>query len=308
MKDVLQAFGKLPFALVALLLGAIMVIAPSVSINGWAVTTHAPTSYFPVGVGIALLVASIALFIYDARSKARDEAKGIDYAKVRSKDGVLSTSVNQCEIRIVSGRIEDYAGREDIVVVLPCNEYFDDFVGDTRGALGAYVDRAFDGQVDAFLKLVRDESKKKLGVGEKRQKTDGEFGVSFGPGRCILLSRPLGRVVSVALMSTTTQRAGEGLAARISYLFDGMGELLRRLSDTRLVDVVMPVMGGGHGRILSPLALVGLVLAVAEAGRYGQGGGHRLKSVTIVLFKRDAGSAPEIDEQIARRALALVSE
>jgi len=75
----------------------------------------------------------------------------------------------------------------------------------------------------------------------------------------------------VALVSTTTQRAGEGLSSRISYLFDGMRALVERLADARLTEVVMPLMGAGHGHIEKPLALVGLLLAIAEVARYGQG-------------------------------------
>jgi hypothetical protein len=50
--------------------------------------------------------------------------------------------------------------------------------------------------------------------------------------------------------------------------------------------------------------IVGLLLAVAEAARYGQGGQH-LKRVTIVVFKPDA-DIPAVDQVIVRRALALI--
>jgi hypothetical protein len=67
----------------------------------------------------------------------------------------------------------------------------------------------------------------------------------------------------------------------------------------------MPVLGAGHGHIHASLALVGLILAVAEAARYGQGG-QRLRRVTIVVFRRDAASAAEVDPIVIRRTLALV--
>jgi hypothetical protein len=63
-----------------------------------------------------------------------------------------------------------------------------------------------------------------------------------------------------------------------------MQELMKCLADARLNEVLMPVLGSGHGRIDPPLALVGLLLAVAEAARYGQGS-QRLRSVTVVAFK-----------------------
>jgi len=121
----------------------------------------------------------------------------------------------------------------------------------------------------------------------------------------VLLLRPLGRSSPVALVSTTTQRAGQGLAARISYLFDGMRELVARLADARLNDVMMPILGAGHGGINTPLAFVGLLLAVAEAAEYGQGG-QRLRRVTVVVFKRDAGTPAQVERVVIRRALALI--
>jgi hypothetical protein len=152
---------------------------------------------------------------------------------------------------------------------------------------------------------MKDECRRRLGVGVEQQKTDDERAESFGTGRCVLLIKPLGRSVPIALVSTTTQRAGQGLAARISYLFDGMHELVTRLADARLNEVTMPILGAGHGGIDPPLAFVGLLLAVAEAARYGQGG-QRLKKATIVVYKRDAESPAVVDKIVVRRALALI--
>jgi hypothetical protein len=84
-----------------------------------------------------------------------------------------------------------------------------------------------------------------------------------------------------------------------------MHELVTRLANARLNEVVMPILGAGHGGIDTPLAFVGLLLAVAEAARYGQGGQH-LKRVTIVVYKPDADNPPSVDEVIVRRALALI--
>jgi hypothetical protein len=239
-------------------------------------------------------------------SRADDVGAGLDLTRVKERDGVLWTTVEGCEIRIVEGRIEDHVCEAGVVIALPCNEYFDDrCVGDTKSALGAYVNRVFEGQTAAFVSLMKNECQKKFGKGVEQQKTDDERAESFGPGRSVLLIKPLDRSIPVALVSTTTQRAGQGLAARISYLFDGMRELVTRLADARLNEVAMPILGAGHGRIDPPLAFVGLLLAVAEAARYGQGG-QRLKRVTIVVFKRDANSAPEVDKVVVRRALALI--
>ncbi len=283
---------------------------PSVTIDKdsrWA--THPPSTFLLPAVGVGLLFLSAAAFAFNSWTKYltdKNAASGLDLSRVKESGGTMSTTVSGCEVRVVEGRLENYAD-SGTTVVLPCNEYFDDHcVGDTKSALGAYVSRVFDGQVDAFISLVKNECKAKLGPATEEQKTSDERAESFGAGRCLLLPKPLGKALPVALVSTTTQRSGQGLAARISYLFDGMRELAAKLADARLSDVTMPVLGAGHGRIDTPLAFVGLLLAVVEAARYGQGG-QRLRRVTIVVFKRDEDTAAQVDPVVIRRALALIS-
>ena len=242
----------------------------------------------------------------DTESGSSAPQPGQDLPGVKDDGGALWTTVGSCEIRVVNGRIEDYANTPRTVVTLPCNEYFDDLcVADSKSSLGAYVARAFDGQAAALVALVQDECRKKLGEGVEREKTVDTRAMSFGVGKCVLLIKPLGGSVPVALVSTTTQRAGQGLVGRISYLFDAIRELVSRLADARLNEVVMPILGAGHGGIAPPLAFVGLLLALAEAARYGQGGQH-LKRATIVVFESNANTPGEVDGVVVRRALALI--
>lgn len=259
-------------------------------------------SYGAIGPGLAF-----GFTLWSKHVADKNAATGLDLSRVRQTKGTISTTVSNCEVRVVEGRLEEWVLDPGTTVVLPCNEYFDDqCVGDTKSALGAYVNKMFEGQVDSFISLAKGECKKKLGSGVMEHKTSEESEESFGAGRCVLIQKPLGKVSPIALVSTTTQRAGEGLVARISYLFEAMRALTEALADARLNDVVMPVLGAGHGRIDTPLAFVGLLLAVAEAARYGKGG-QRLRRVTIVVYKRDADSPPQVDPLIVQRALALVA-
>jgi hypothetical protein len=311
MIDGLKELFKQPYWVIALIAGVVLVALPTVTIdkdNHWA--THAPNTFWLAGVGVGLLLLSAVAFgftVWTSQLPDKNTAKGLDLSRVKESNGVMSTIVSGCEVRIVEGRVENHPLDPGTTVVLPCNEYFDDkCAGDIKSALGAYVNRVFEGQVDPFISLVKSECRKKLGPGVMRQKTGEESAESFGAGRCILLLAPLGRSSSVALVSTTTQRAGQGLAARISYLFDGMRELSAVLADARINDVVMPILGAGHGRIDTALAFVGLLLAIAEAARYGQGG-QRLTRVTVVVFKRDADTPAQVDRVIVKRALALIA-
>ena len=309
MLDLLKALARQPWWLVVLVLGAMLVVLPTVTIRndkGYALSTHPPTTFVPVGLGVFLIAVSIVgVWLTYRRTSPSAAGAGLDLSRVAERDGALCTVVSDCEIRVVNGRIEQYAHRGG-VVALPCNEYFDDrCVDDTSSALGAYANTTFQGQVPAFLSLMKEEAAKRLGAGVEQRKTRDELGVSFGTGRCLLLQKPLGRSTHVAMISTTTQRAEEGLSSRISYLFDGMRSLVAQLADARLSDVVLPLMGSGHGHIEKPLALVGLLLAIAEVAHYGQGS-QRLRRVTVVVFQRDEKSLPEVDRSVVQRALALI--
>jgi hypothetical protein len=84
-----------------------------------------------------------------------------------------------------------------------------------------------------------------------------------------------------------------------------MRELAERLADARLNDVVMPILGAGHGGIDTSLAFVGLLLAIAEVAQYGQGA-QRLRRVTVVVYKPDPKAPAAVDRVVVRRALALI--
>jgi hypothetical protein len=294
---------------IVLLFGVVLLVGPSITIDkDYTWSTHEPTTLWPVLVGIALITLSaIAFFLELWRSPREDVGAGVDLSRVKGRKGTFSTVVAGCEIRVVNGRLEDYSREPNTAVVLPCNEYFDDkCVDDTRSALGAYVNSTFQGQVPQFVALMLDECSKRLGPGSREQKTEDEAAISYGAARCLLLTQPLGRNVTVALLSTTTQRVGQGLHSRISYLFDGMRELVSRLGSTRINEIVMPVLGSGHGGVDPSLAFVGLLGALAEAARYAQGS-QRLRKVTIVVYRQDSKSKPQVDPLVVRRALALVS-
>lgn len=308
--ETLKALLKQPYWVIALVLGVLLVALPVVSIGkDYQFSTHPPTTRVPETAGLILLALSACAFGFTLWTKYaadKEAAAGLDLRRVIEKNGLMCTTISGCEICVSYGRIQDWTPEPGAVIVLPCNEYFDDqCAGDKASALGAYANAKFEGQIDDFIALVKHEAMSKLGVGELRRKTDREEAKSFGPGQCLLLVSPLNRSVRIALVSTTTQRAGQGLSAQIRFLFDGMRKLFATLADARLTEVVMPVLGAGHGRIDPSLALVGLLLAVAEAARHGQGG-QRLRKVTIVVFKRDEKSSGEVPEVVVRRALALI--
>jgi hypothetical protein len=232
---------------------------------------------------------------------------GVDLGAVRESWGAIRTTVGDCEINVVNGRIEEFSQTQHCAIALPSNEYFDDkCVDDLRSALGAYVQRVFPGRISEFKALVSNESKKQFDSRTLQEKEKGVYADSFGTGKCLLLSAPLGNQTPLALLSTTTQRANKGLFAQVSFIFNCVNELFERLADARIFEVAMPILGAGHGGIGAPLALVGLLLAIADAARHGQSVRPPRKA-TIVVFKRDAESTAEVDHIIVRRTLALIA-
>jgi hypothetical protein len=308
--DFLKTLYKQPYWVIALVLGVFLVLMACVNLDHeyhWI--AHPPKTYVLVSVGLGLIVLSglaFSLSLWANFASGPNGGAGVDLTRVKEKDGIISTLVGNCEIRVVFGRLEDYATDSGAAIVGPCNEYFDDqCLQDRRTALGSYVNHAFEGQVEAFVSLLVAERKRKFGTGVVHQMTDDVSAESFGAGRCILLAKPLGRAVPVALISTTTQRAGQGLTGQFSYLFEGTRELVAKLADARIYEAVMPVLGAGHGRIDPSLAFIGQLLALCEATRLGHGG-QRLKRATIVVFKRDDSSPEVVNKAVVRKALALI--
>lgn len=221
--------------------------------------------------------------------------------------GGYRTCVGESEISIVAGRLEDYPTSPETAVVLPCNEYFEDHCAtDRRTALGIYIQRHCAATTSVFFESVRHLCRSKIGEGTLKEKTEGEFSESYGPGRAILVPDPSGKVAGIALVSTTTQQSGQGLAARMSYVFDGVGELFRSLADKRINEVVMPVLGAGHGGIDPSLALASLVLALSEDALYGVGRQSR-KKITIVVFQKTPLDPPQVSLECIRKTLDLVA-
>jgi len=316
--DGVKTVLKQPFWVVVFVVGAVLTALPCVDFNGAkGFTTHDPHSWPLFCMGAALIPLSLLFFLINfvAEHNVKAQAEltaldaGLDTSRVEKIDSAFSPRIGECEIRVEFGRIEEFAPESESIFLLPCNEYFDRAcITDPKGALGAYVGRVFVGRTSDFADLVQSQIGEKLGAPTSCQKTDTEKGFSYGAGRALLLQNVLKTEQTIALVSTTTQRAGEGLIARISYLFAGLTGLVNSLAETtRIREIAMPLLGAGHGGIAPPLALVGLLVALAEAIRDGVGA-RRLKKVTIIVFRKDANSKPEVHPTVVCRALALISQ
>jgi hypothetical protein len=110
---------------------------------------------------------------------------------------------------------------------------------------------------------------------------------------------------NVMFVSVTTKRAGIGLRSEARYLFAAMKAVCHAVNDGRFTDLFLPVMGAGHGGLEPELALLYLLLSTKAVIDDRSGGGH-LRSVTIVVFRKDERKVPEIHPDVVRRMLSLV--
>jgi hypothetical protein len=139
--DALKTLFKQPYWIIAMLLGALLVAAPCVTIdehNHWM--THPPNTLWLAMAGTALLLLSAVSFAFTLWTKhlmAVNAGAGVDLSRVKEGDGAMWTTVNRCEIRVVEGRVQDFAAGPGTTVVLPCNEYLTITVSETRGARSA---------------------------------------------------------------------------------------------------------------------------------------------------------------------------
>lgn len=131
---------------------------------------------------------------------------------------------------------------------------------------------------------VKSNCEHRLGPGVKRQKSGQECALSYGAGRALLMPHVLGSSVPIELLSTTTQRAGQGLSSRASYVFEAVCELVTALADERLNEIVTPILGAGHGGMDPSTAFVILVLALAERSDTFQAGPSGARPLSI--FRR----------------------
>jgi hypothetical protein len=142
----LQDALKQAYRILALLFGVNLLAGPCITISKedtWS--THTPPTVWPVLVGSALIVLSVLLHFLETRqSPSVNIGAGVDLSRIKESKGSFWTEVAGCEIRVVNGRLEEHAKDPHTIVVLTCNEYFDDKCADnTRSALGAYVNSTF---------------------------------------------------------------------------------------------------------------------------------------------------------------------
>lgn len=230
-------------------------------------------------VGPACQTIRDAILREGPRRGSRDTATQL--TQVRAQGCGSSFVLGGTTIEVSHGLIQDAASDEEIGIVLPANEFFDDdCVNDPKSALGAFVQHFFHGEVPAFQHLMAQALERRpTTLVEKRP---GVTARSYGVGECVVLDRPLGRPLRILLVAVTTDRHPMGLHSDMRCLVDGVRNVLVEAHQHRIARLAMPLLGAGHGGLTPEHSLSTMLLALADAIRVGV---RRPTSVTILVYR-----------------------
>jgi hypothetical protein len=215
------------------------------------------------------------------------------------------THIGRTEVCVRFGDIRSCHSKDPgVVVALPANEFFDDdCIRDTRSALGAYMASAFPQAIGDIQKSIAQNLAN--APSELVEREHDERARSYGVAKCVCLKNALSSGRNVMFVSVTTKRAGIGLRSEARYLFAAMRAVCQAMNDGRFTDLFLPLMGAGHGGLEPELALLYLLLSTKAVIDDRSGGSH-LRSVTIVVFRKDEHTAPDVHPDVVRRMLSLV--
>jgi TIR domain len=215
-------------------------------------------------------------------------------------------NLGSLHVRAAFGRLELMGEfEEDCLLALPANEFFDDeCIDDKRSALGAFVQYHFPGRTLDVQALVATALAGE--VANQVDKYPGQVAASSGIGKCVYLVNPLDKLMRLAMVAVTTQRANAGIQARASYVFEAALSLSQLMANHRLTRLYLPVIGCGHGGLKPEVALICLLLAFVEL--QGQLGHRHLREINIIIHRPTPDAVPAISESFVRSVLKFVAE
>jgi len=224
---------------------------------------------------------------------------------ITGTDDEYRMHIGRTEVCVRFGDIRSCHSKDPgAVVALPADEFFDDdCILDTRSALGAYMASAFPRAIGDIQKSIA--QKLENAPSELVEREHDERARSYGVAKCVCLKNALSSGRNVMFVSVTTKRAGIGLRSEARYLFAAMRAVCQAMNDGRFTDLSLPLMGAGHGGLEPELALLYLLLSTKAVIDDRSGGSH-LRSVTIVVFRKDEHTAPDVHPHVVRRMLSLV--
>lgn len=294
---------KQKYPVVLLVLGVLLVLSGLFDIKDltkFHIAVRSEPQYIVANFGGVLALLSIIVYLFDELTFG-----WIGFKRIHKLESGFATRISNTEIRVLFGRLEEITDpMRESMVVLPANEFFDDeCIKDRKSALGAYVNHKFKNQTEQIEALIRAELRT-----YDSYEVEKELGVkqdSYGVGTGVFLKSPMASEQPVLLLAVTTKRAGEGLRAEMSYIFQAVRKIQNTVADQRIGTVCVPVMGSGHGGLRREVALFGLLLAICDGVTKAHR--HHIEQFNVVVYQADASTKPSISKPVVKRLLRIAT-
>ncbi|OEU60747.1 MAG: hypothetical protein BBJ57_11165 [Desulfobacterales bacterium PC51MH44] len=292
-------FEKQSYLVILLVMGILLIVFSIFDVKDISKLQVAPRSSIVwIGVLIGVAFTGFSLFFY---GQDRLTLGWFQSTSVHLKKDRLQTNCKHTQVNIIFGQIQEVAiDMPKSMIVLPANEYFDDeCIHDAKSSLGAYVNSVFPNLANDVQALIKEEL-----VSAKSKKMEKEPGVtqaSYGIGFGVFLKEPLHSKQPVLFLSVTTKRAGEGLRAEMSHIFEAVKKIQEVAADNRIESVCIPIMGTGHGGLRKEVGLFALVLAICDG--VSKPSGHHLKKYNIVVYRASPKESPSVSINASKRIL-----
>lgn len=265
------------------------------------ITYSPPVKVEPLAAGIVFILLAIAWAV--APSLSVPLTWTAMFHVKRCGEG-FAASFAHAVVQVRFGLIQDFAGPgSGDLVALPANDCFDDqCIHDTRSALGAFVNHMFPSKVHEVCGLAQKQIRATL---QKDAHKDGRQ-ARYDKGSTLYFDHPLGTNIRMAFVATTTVMEREGIRCQGEDVFAAVKGLHRLMNEHRLENVVLPLLGSGHGGLRAQVSLLCMLTAFAE--RLSEPSGRHIKLVRIVVFQHDNASRPDITRWQSRGLLAFAKK
>jgi Domain of unknown function (DUF6430) len=277
---ILGFLAKSRYQVVALVVSALLILTSVYEMEDITKLRLTPLAHpiYPLFiVGVLLMAASVVTVVLPSWS--RSPVAG----QITARQDSITTNIGQNSLRVEAGRLETSVSDPDCaLIVLPANEYFDDeCIGDTKSALGAFVQAKLRGRTAEFQTEINAQL---ACLSSEEVVIEGKSKRRYGVGSAIYLDHPLKETLHLLLVAATTQRPGEGLRGDSRALFTIARAAIAKAKDKRLQCIVQPLIGAGHGAIKPTRALLVQLIAWGEILYENPG----LKvSITIVVLPKE---------------------
>jgi antiphage defense system Thoeris ThsA-like protein len=295
---ILGFLAKSRYQVVALVVSALLILTSVYEMEDITKLRLTPLAHpiYPLFiVGVLLMAASVVTVVLPSWS--RSPVAG----QITARQDSITTNIGQNSLRVEAGRLETSVSDPDCaLIVLPANEYFDDeCIGDTKSALGAFVQAKLRGRTAEFQTEVNAQL---ACLSSEEVVIEGKSKRRYGVGSAIYLDHPLKETLHLLLVAATTQRPGEGLRGDSRALFTIARAAIAKAKDKRLQCIVQPLIGAGHGAIKPTRALLVQLIAWGEILYENPG----LKvSITIVILQPNETNRSAVSLKQARKLLEI---